>query len=723
MKQVFVSGKGEIEVLEAPAPRCPAPGVLVRNAFSLISSGTEGAAVSSRGGWMGVFEKAMKSRDRAQQIIRMAQTHGVSETWQTVQRKLAGLAPLGYSSAGMVMEVSPQDGPLRPGDLVACVGAGVATHSEYVGVPINLVERLPKGMACAEAAFGAVACIAMQGIRRIEAPPGEWVGVIGLGLIGQIAAQLLTVMGYRAVGMDLLPERAALTRELAGIEAWGQGEAGLVQRVLELTEGRGLDGVVICAATQSDQPVNLAFDLCRKRGRVSIVGDIALNLSRSKMYRKEIELRMSCSYGPGRYDDDYELRGQDYPYPYVRWTEKRNLRYALDLINQKRLNVARLISSQFPPDEALNAFSLVKRALPGVYGVLFDYGPLPRAPRPLSREEFTVTRGKNRASARRVRRSGQGPVRLGVIGCGGFAKAVHLPNLARMSDTFELVGTASRTGAQAAVSANRFGAAFSTSRYEELLRNPDIEAVLIATRHDDHATLALEALKAGKHVFVEKPMCLRVEEGHAIVAEADASGLVVRVGFNRRFAPYLQALRRAVGNQGRRMFSIRVNVGQIEGHWSNTAEQGGRFLGEGVHFLDLCNWFAGEEPEAVHGVVGGPIEKTNPNIAAHMRYANGCVAQLLYTSLGSAKAGKERYEAFGAGRAAICEDFRALYLHGGGAVARGGRGDKGHRGELVEFAAAVRGRTRPIKGADARAGMAATRMALAVYEGTLDTWE
>ncbi|MEW5961604.1 MAG: zinc-binding alcohol dehydrogenase, partial [Chloroflexota bacterium] len=299
MKQVFLSGKGEIEVFEVPVPGRLSNAVLVKNAFSLISTGTEAAAVSRRGGWLGVVEKAMHSRDRVQQVWDLARTQGLPKTWEMVRHKLDDYTAPGYSCAGQVIEVAHEGMPFRPGDLVACIGTGFATHSEYVVAPLNLVAPIPNGVDCTEGAFGALASIAMQGIRRLELSPGEWVGVVGLGLIGQITVQLLVGLGYRVVGLDLSPRRAARARELAKIEAWSADEADSLHQVQRLTQGYGLDGVIICAASQSDQPINLAFDLCRQRGRVSLVGDVGLHLNRAKMYQKELELRISCSYGPG----------------------------------------------------------------------------------------------------------------------------------------------------------------------------------------------------------------------------------------------------------------------------------------------------------------------------------------------------------------------------------------------------------------------------------------
>ena len=714
MKQVFLSGKGEIAVFDVPVPGHLPNAVLVRNAFSLISTGTEGTAISRRGSWFGVFEKAMKSHNRVQQVWQLARSQGISKTWDMVRRKLEDYVALGYSCAGMVVEVGCEDLSVRAGDLVACMGGGVATHSEYVVVPANLMAPIPKGVACSEAAFGALACIALQGIRRLEMRAGEWIGVLGLGLIGQIAVQLLVRMGYRAIGIDLLSQRAAKAQELAGIDAWSSEDVDSIYRVNELTNGYGLDGVIVCAATQSNHPINLAFDLCRKRGRVSLIGDVGLNLVRAKMYQKEIELRMSCSYGPGRYDDDYEFKGLDYPYPYVRWTEKRNLEYVLDLLERGELKLASLISHRCPVEKAAEGYARIKKGDPETYGVLLDYGALPETQISVSQEMFTV-RHPARASSRRCAAPAGDVIRIGIIGTGSFAKNVHIPNLTRLSSSFRIVGLASRTGRTAEVIARKESIPLATSDYRVLLDDSEVDAILITTRHAIHGRLVMEALEAGKHVFVEKPMCITVGEGEQIVAKADEVGLIVRVGFNRRFSPYINTLRQAVGTKGSRMLLCRVNIGPLQNDWSNTPEEGGRLLGEGVHFFDLCNWFMGQEPISVSAVVAGDIVQTNPNVMVQIQYADSCTAQILYTALGHPGAGKEYFEAFGNGRTVICDDYRIVRVFGSSIkISKKHRGDKGHLAELEEFAAAIRGNSYPVEGADARAGLLATWMAHAV---------
>jgi predicted dehydrogenase/threonine dehydrogenase-like Zn-dependent dehydrogenase len=714
MKQVFLVGSGQVEVVEAPVPARLLDSVLVRNECSLISAGTEAAAVTKRSGLLGLCEKAVSSRERVGEVWALARSKGILRAWDTIRQKLEEYSPIGYSCAGTVVEVDHPGMPFAPGHRVACMGAGFAAHAELVVVPKNLVIRIPDNVSFEEGAFGAIGCIALQGIRRLDLTPGERVGVIGLGLVGQVCGRLLSAMGYEVFGMDLLTERAQKLGEVEGAHAWVLGGPDSVRRVEELTEGKGLDGVVVCAASPSDEPVNLAFDLCRAQGRVSVVGDVGLHLAREKMFAKELDLRMSRSYGPGRYDAQYELAGHDYPPGYVRWTEGRNLEYFLHLLSTHRIDLGPLVSARFPVDEAPTAYSRLKQADPDTYGLVFRY----RTPDDIPSRATWATADAPVGPARRV--TPGRPVRLGLIGIGGFAKGVHIPNLKTLRSAFEVKGVASRSTASAALGGKLTSASIVATDYRALLSSPEIDAVLIATRHASHARIACDALRAGKHVFVEKPLSTTVEDGLAVEKLARDTGLVVRVGFNRRFAPHLGALRSAIGPNGVRMLSCRVNLGSVPDDWSNTPEEGGRLIGEGVHFFDFFNWFMCASPVSVSATFAGSPKVDNPNVVVSMQYRDGSVAQLVYTSLGDASMGKEHYEAFGNGRSARLDDFNELTVFGASSrVPRHARGDKGQLAELKEFSAAIRGEHYAIAGADAQAGRVATAIALAAYESAV----
>lgn len=716
MKQAFLSGQGEIAVVDAPVPGRLKGSILVRNRYSLISSGTEGAAVTRNSGLLGLYEKAMSSGDRVQQVWSMARSQGVRQTYDIVRNKLADYTPIGYSAVGTVVEVDDDSLPFRPGDTVACMGTGFASHAEYIVVPKNLAARVPESVDEQQAAFGTLACIAMHGIRRLELTPGERVGVIGLGLIGQLAMRLLAGMGYRPYGLDLSEERVAIASKVFNAQAWSLDECDSERRVETLTGGVGLDGVLICAATESDSPVNLAFDLCRQSGRVSIVGDVGLDLQRSKMYARELDVRMSRSYGPGRHDPDYEIHGQDYALEHVRWSEGRNLEHFLWMLEADTLDVSDLVTSRYPIGDAKQAYAHIKNEDPDVLGVLLDYGEMPGLDDASERARADTTVRMETEAPAVIKQLGDGPVRLGVIGVGGYVKGMHLPNLARLGEDFSVRALISRSGGSAAAAARRFKVPFAGSDYRTILDDPEIDAVLIATRHASHARFIIDALEAGKHVFVEKPMTTTLEDAQRIVECAERTGLIVRVGFNRRFSPYVRALRDTIGKAGTKILFARVNIGLLRNDWSNSEEEGGRLLGEGVHFYDLANWFMESEPTSIASGMAGEVDATNPNASVLLGYPDGSHANVLYTSLGDKGIGKEYFEAFGNGKSAQLIDFRTLKATKGKIRGKFRCGDKGQAECLREFAQSVRGRDHPVEGADARAGMAATRIALAAVQ-------
>lgn len=709
MKQVLLSGKGQVEVLEAPIPGAMTNSLLVRNAYSLISSGTEGAAVANRKGWLGVYEKVVASPDRVTQVWNLAKSHGISRALAAVQSKLESYGSLGYSCAGTVVEVSGDDLPFVPGDKVACMGSGLASHAEYVVIPKNLAVVVPPAVLLEEAVFAALACIAMQGIRRLDLSPGERIGVIGLGLIGRLTLRLLCAMGYEPFGMDINPERSRMAQEVDRVESWTLSSVDSSKKVRDLTDGRGLDGVVICAATHSQDPINLAFELLRHRGRVSIVGDVGLHLEREKMYSKELEVRMSCSYGPGRYDPFYEAEGNDYPFGFVRWTERRNLEYFVSLLAAGRLETRPLISARYSIEDASAAYTRLKAGNAGDYGILFQYES-PSAVVNLDQERVLKT-------APPIRKTRPGRIRVALIGTGAYANAVHIPNLKQLADQFEIYGVASRSGVSAAITGRKAGASVVTSDYHRLLEDANVDAVVIATRHSNHAAITIDALRAGKHVFVEKPLATTIEDARQVHAVTQETGLILRVGFNRRFSPFMIAMRQVIGQSGTRIFTARINVGSLGQHWSNTAEEGGRLLGEGVHFFDLCNWFMTVPLVEVSGQFAGDVMNVNPNASIQLRYADGSVGHILYTTSGNSEGGKEYYEAFGNGKLVRSEDFTTFSAYGSSVrVGRRARGNKGQLAELLEFAAAIRGESYPVEGADARAGLLATWVALAAHK-------
>ena len=705
MKQVFLSGQGQVDVIEAPVPGRLRGGILVRNAYSLISAGTEGAAVTRSEGVKGLYEKVMNSRDRAGQVWSMVQAQGWDNTMSLIQNKLSDHTPIGYSTAGVVLEIDNEDLGFKPGQRVACMGAGYANHAEYVVVPKNLAVALPDTVDFDQAAFAAIACIAMQGIRRLELSPGERVAVVGLGLIGQIALRLVTAMGYRAYGFDIDEQRVEQARQFSvASSVMNSSSIDPVLHVMELTDGNGVEGVVICASSKGDTIINQAFDMCRRRGRVSVVGDIGLDLQRAKMYAKELEVRLSCSYGVGRYDSEYELEGRDYPLAYARWTERRNLGFFINLLAEGRLDLSDLVSAKVEINDAKRAYALIKSGDGGVYGVLLDYA-LPHQPKLPDQAYMALYEAQA---------AGKNDINVGLIGVGAYAKNIHLPNLLKINNV-SIRAVASRSGGSAAVTARKVKAAYATSDVAEMFSDNDIDAVVISTRHASHARLVLEALRAGKHVFVEKPMATTTADCLRIVDAQRSAQRVVRVGYNRRFAPYLQEMKQSVG-AGKKLFNVRVNVGAIGQHWSNTADEGGRLLGEGVHFFDLATWMIDSVPIAVSAQFIGEPDALNPDASVSIRYENGSVANISYVTLGNTARGKEFFELFGNGRSVVIDDYKSIHSYGCRvSAARSGRDNKGQKEAMAEFITATRtGEDR--QGADALAGLWATAITEAALE-------
>ncbi|MBA3449087.1 MAG: Gfo/Idh/MocA family oxidoreductase [Pseudaminobacter sp.] len=702
MKQVFLSGRGQVELFDVPVPGRLQGGVLVRNAFSLISAGTEGAAVTKSGGTKGLYEKARSSPEKVEQVWSMVQSQGFGRTWGAVREKLLDYTPIGYSSAGVVVEVDNDDLGMVVGQRVSCMGTGFANHAEYVVVPKNLAVALPINVGFDQAAFGALACIAIQGIRRLDLSPGERVGVVGLGLIGQLALRLAAAMGYSAYGYDINEARVTHARAHGGAtQVVNSAKDDPVSAVQDATAGVGLDGIVICASSKDDALVNQAFAMCRRRGRVSIVGDVGLKLERAKMYAKEIEVRLSCSYGAGRYDYDYEMKGADYPLPYVRWTERRNLEFFIGLLASGRLDVSDLVSARIDIEKCEEAYARVKSGDSTLFGVLFDYH-LPETPT-LTAEERTISYASLASTLPRD------IVRIGLIGVGGYAKNVHIPNIAKI-DTMRIAAVASKSGGSAAIVARKVKADYATSDTNRLFADPLIDAVIISTRHASHAGLIAAALQHNKHVFVEKPMATTIAECLAVLQAQRKSGKLVRVGYNRRFAPMLQKMKAAVGG-GRKIFNIRVNVGAMGGHWSNTVDEGGRLMGEGVHFFDIANWMMDGSPVALTSQFLGAPDKLNPDASVSIRYADGSVANVVYLTTGSASAGKEYFELHGGGRTAIVDDYHTAKSFGCALkVSRADRGNKGQLEAMREFSAVVRGGDGG-DGADVAAGLWATAIA------------
>ncbi len=667
MKQVVQSLRdGSIRVPEVPAPDLRPGGLLVRTLVSVISSGTEGASATlSREGLAG---KARRRPDLVRQVLASARQEGLAATLAKVRDRLDTPKAPGYSLAGQVLAVAADVEEFKVGDPVACAGEGHASHAEIVSVPRHLAARAPQGIDPEPAAFATLGAIALHGVRQLDLRIGETAVVIGLGLIGQIAWQILAAAGIRVVGVDVAGTAVARARGLGLTHALLRDEP-VEACVTRLTGGLGADGVLIAAGVPSSDPVVLAGALCRDRGRVVVLGAVRADIPRSPYYEKEIEVRMSRSYGPGRYDAAYEERGLDYPAGYVRWTEGRNLQAFLDLLAAGKVRVADLISHRFPVERAAEAYDLLtgtgREAVSGIvlrYPAAGDAPGWPALPADSESPATAVAVGRPAAPPAAPRRADRKwEPALGFIGAGRVARATLLPGLRRARGV-RLTGVATGHPHTAEHVARTFGFAFAATRAEDILADDATRVVFIATRHDSHARLAAAALEAGKAVFVEKPLALDPASLELVLAAQRRTGAPLAVGFNRRFAPLVV---RMAGEQPAglpRTIQIRVNAGPLPpGHWLlDPAVGGGRLLGEGCHFVDLASFLAGSPPVRVQGA-GDRDEFT-----ALLEHADGSRATLVYTGGGSPGSGKERIEVFAGGTTTVLDDFRRLEIHHAG---------------------------------------------------------
>ncbi|MGC5566076.1 bi-domain-containing oxidoreductase [Streptomyces sp. FR-108] len=694
MKQVVQNYKsGELALLDVPVPGCKPGGVLVRSAFSLISTGTELMKVSEAG--MSMVGKARSRPDQVAKVMQSVATNGVPATYRKVMGKLDSYTPLGYSLCGVVEQVGPGIDDVKVGDLVACAGNEHALHAELNWVPKNLYTPVPDGLAPRHAAFGTVGSIAMQGVRQGEPQLGEVALVIGLGLIGQLVAQLLTASGVRVVGADPDPARCALAERLGAAACGDPASAAVEAAVAELTDGHGVDQVYLAAGGGSNQPVELAARLCRDRGRVVDIGKCRLDLPWNAYYEKELDVRFSRSYGPGRYDPAYELEGRDYPIGYVRWTERRNLACFLDLLARDRVDVEPLISHVADFDDAVGTYQRLKDGELKAVAVLFRYpGPGP-ADEPAEAETPAPT-----VTVPRVRRGGKtpatrlahAPVRIAFAGAGNYATSMLLPHLAQR-DGVELSTVVTTTALSAANAKRKFGFDRASTDLDAMLEDKSVDAVFVVTRHSSHAELTRRALLAGKAVFVEKPLALTEDELADVLAAVEESGNDrLQVGFNRRFAPLLQEAKQRFGaRSGPANLRYLVNAGRLQhGSWYlQQGTEGSRFDGEGGHFIDTASWLLDADPVSVYATAAPGNEDLN----VVLRYPDGSTATISYVTTGAAGFPKETLDLVADGKVLRLDDFVRASVHSRKRwvssrlpKAR----DKGQNAELAAFVRAVR---------------------------------
>ncbi|MEU9992405.1 bi-domain-containing oxidoreductase [Streptomyces sp. NPDC048045] len=691
MKQVVQNYKsGELALLDVPVPGCKPGGVLVRSAYSLISTGTELMKVSEAG--MSMLGKARSRPDQVAKVMQSVATNGVPATYRKVMGKLDSYTPLGYSSCGVVEQVGSGIDDVKVGDLVACAGNEHALHAELNWVPKNLYAPVPDGLASRHAAFGTVGAIAMQGVRRGEPQLGDVALVIGLGLIGQLVVQLLAASGARVVGVDPDPARCALA-ERVGAAACGDPESAAVKAaVAELTDGHGVDQVYLAAGGGSNQPVELAARLSRDRGRVVDIGKCRLDLPWNAYYEKELDVRFSRSYGPGRYDPEYELEGRDYPIGHVRWTERRNLACFLDLVARGSVDVEPLVSHIADFDDAVETYRSLKDGGLKAVAVLFRYPDHPNQAAEAQAPAVAVPAVRRSGEVSAPGRAAKTPVRLAFVGAGNYATSMLLPHLAQR-DGVELSTVVTTTALSAANAQRKFGFAGATTDLDAVLGDKSIDAVFVVTRHSSHAELTRRALLAGKTVFVEKPLALTEDELAGVLAAVEESGNDrLQVGFNRRFAPLLQEARKRFGARtGPASLRYLVNAGRLaHGSWYlQQGTEGSRFAGEGGHFIDTASWLLDADPVSVYAVA----TSGNEDLQVVLRYPDGSTATITYVTTGAPGFPKETLDMVADGKVLRLDDFvrASVYARKRWVSSRLPKArDKGQSAELAAFVKAVR---------------------------------
>ncbi len=689
MKQMLQNLKsGKISAADVPRPLLLPDGILVRTRKSLISAGTERMMLQL--GKKSLLGKAKQRPDLVKKVLEKVRRDGLLATFKTVRDKLDSDMPLGYSNAGDVLEVGAHARRFEVGQRVACAGAGYANHADVNYIPRLLAVPLPEGVSYEAAAYSTVGTIALQGIRLADLRVGETVVVLGLGLIGQLSVQILKASGCRTAALDLAPDRVRLAAgHGADLALVIEGEP-TEKQVLDFTRRRGADAILITAATSSNEPVQQAARLARDRARVIMVGVTGMDIPRRDYFEKELTFMVSRSYGPGRYDTDYEEHGRDYPVGYVRWTENRNIEAFLDMVAAGTVRPEVLTTHRFPIAEAEKAFELILAGSEPHLGVVLDY--------PES------DGGAEAAEATRIELAGpttpKATEKVGVscVGAGSFARSFHLPNLAKLP-TVQLRGIADASGAAARGAGDKFGFAFCTSTVEEVLGDAQTDVVLLTTPHSQHADGVCRALAAGKSVFVEKPLAIDIEGLRKVYGALAAQSGSLMVGYNRRFSPLAVSLGEFLSGRGPLCVQYRCNAGPLpEKHWIADPAEGGRIIGEACHFFDFFAFLTGSRPSRVYA--SAPSVDSADDAAVTIDYEDGSVCQLVYTTTGPTSYSKERIEAFAGGAAGVIEDYRVLRLDGGPRRIKPRKlmqANKGHLEEIASFLDSVRqGRPAPI---------------------------
>jgi polar amino acid transport system substrate-binding protein len=662
---------GDMQLLEVPFPALSSGCILVRNHFSLISAGTEGKSVKDAR--LGYVAKARARKEEVGKVMKAARTFGVLNTYRMVMNKLDAPSALGYSSAGEVIAVAADVTAFKIGDHVAC-GGNTAVHAEVVAVPVNLCVKLDPSVPLNHACFTTLGAVALQGVRQADLRLGENCAVIGLGLLGQLTVQLLRASGVKAFGIDLDPHAVQLAAACGADIALQRGADGLESLLLEATGGHGVDAVIITAGTDSTDPVDLAGDIARKKGRVVVVGAVPTGFKRTNYFRKELDLRMSSSYGPGRYDREYEEEGVDYPYAYVRWTENRNMQAFVELLSEGKLKLQELLSHTFPFSEAPKAYDLILQKSERFMGIVLSYDTS------AALKSTVLIHDK---------KFNPGVPNVGLIGAGSFAQNFLLPAL---KGNAGLVTLATARPNNARNIGDKYNFAAVTGNAADVFNDTRLNTVFIATRHDSHARYVVDAMMHGKNVFVEKPLCLHPGELDVIREHYGNSNVRLMVGFNRRFAPFTRKLKAQLAGGGTIAINYRINAGHVPpDHWVHDPNVGGgRIIGEVCHFIDQCMFLAGAPVTQVTATAMDIPGGKQDTVVIHLQFANGSVANISYFSNGNAHLPKEYLEVFSRGSVAVLDDFKTLTVYGKSLQKESQRQDKGHAAGVQAFLAAIR---------------------------------
>lgn len=691
---------GKMEILEVPFPALGEGQVLVRNHYSVISTGTEGKTVTDAR--KGYIAKARSRQKEVKQVIEKIKTDGLLSTYNFVMNKLEAKASLGYSTAGEVIAVGPNVTGFQVGDYAACAGA-TASHADVVSVPVNLCVKVPKSVDLKEAAFTTIGSIAIQGIRQAELTLGENCLIIGMGVIGQLTAKILSASGINAIAVDVSDKQIELCKACGIENVYNRNQAGIEELIMNFSDGHGVDAVLITAGTSSLDPVEFAGAVARKKGKVVIVGAVPTGFSRPNYYKKELDLRMSSSYGPGRHDLNYEQKGIDYPIGHVRWTENRNMQSFIKLLEKGVLEVTPLISHTFDLEEAPKAYDMILSREEAFNGVVVNYDTQKEV---LKRVELSNSELK------------PSEPNIGCIGAGSFAQGMLLP---KMKGNCNLVGIATNSGNSARYVGGKYDFNYCAESADELFADDKINTIMITTRHNSHAEYVIKGIESGKNVFVEKPLALTLEQLEQIrttyekAKEQGYSGQVM-VGYNRRFAPAVEKVNGMFAKELSKSINIRVNAGLVPpDHWVNDPDiGGGRIIGEACHFIDLAMHLSGSRITSVSANTLKDASKLNNSVVVSLSFENGSIATINYFSNGNKSLAKEYIEVFCGGNVAIIDDFKQLTIHGKSVkkIKQGGQ-DKGHANEMNLFLEAIRqGKQFPVSFEDCYLSTLATFKAL-----------